>query len=163
MSAAVRPPPLESEQTPRDRWKRVVQTILRYLMLLATFGGYIVGLLVLRNGYLVLFALLSGGSTDFTIRSRYDLLDKALLIVLAVATLAVVFLGDAFYGKAKSIPDLLRRFARMAGWLTVVFLASHATTWVAAGARFDFSIVVPAAELVLGTALFAVSIHRKAR
>ena len=103
---------------------------------------------------------ITGGSTDFTVVSRVGLLDKALLIVLAIAVLVVTFVADAYYGKARVVLELLRRFARMAGWAVAVLFAAHASLWIAAGNRPDLGLVVPVGEAVIAAALFVLSSRR---
>jgi len=140
--------------------RRALLGILRYVLVLVTFAGFVASVLFLRTAYLSLAGFITGGSTDFTVVSRVGLLDKALLIVLAIAALAVTFVADAYYGKARILLELMRRFARMVAWVVVVLFAAHASLWIAAGHRADLSLVVPVGEAVIASALFVLSSRR---
>jgi len=160
MSAAVRPPESEEEFDRGARLRRGLLGFLRYLLVLITFAGFVASLLILRTAYLSLAGFITGGSTDFTVVSRVGLLDKALLIVLAIAALAVTFVADAYYGKARTLLELMRRFARMAAWVVAVLFAAHASLWMAAGHHADLSLIIPVGEAVIASALFALSARR---
>jgi hypothetical protein len=83
-------------------------------------------------------------------------LEKLFVIVFGIGSVAAIIVCDWFYGKAKALRDLLRRFARVAALVSFLLAACHGVNWLV-GARSTLVLALAGGELFLGALLFVLS------
>jgi hypothetical protein len=153
-------------QTPRGMSDEFEQrrspwlTILRYALLILTIAALLLCFLVVRDAWISVLAVSFSGATGVAVRYRASLLEKLFVIALGIGSVAGIIVCDWFYGKAKSLRDLLRRFARVVGLLSLLLGACHGLIWLL-GARTSLLLALAGGELLLGVLLLVLSLLRR--
>jgi hypothetical protein len=135
-------------------------TVLRYALLILTIAGLLVCFLVVRNAWISIIAVSFSEATGVAARYRASLFEKLFVILLGIGAVAAVIVCDWFYGKAKALLDLLRRFARVAALAGLLLGACHGLIWLL-GARTSLLLALAGGELFLGVLLLLLSLKRR--
>jgi hypothetical protein len=135
-------------------------TILRYALLILSIAALLVCFLVVRNAWISVLAVSFTGATGVAARYRASLFEKLFVILLGIGAVAAIIVCDWFYGKAKVLLDLLRRFARVTALVGLLLGACHGVIWLL-GARIGLLLALAGGELLLGVLLLLLSLKRR--
>jgi hypothetical protein len=134
--------------------------VLQYILLAVTLAGVVLCFLTVHGAFVDVLAAAFSGTSGLTAEYRRSLLDKAIMIVLGIGGMTAVLLCDWYYGRARSVWELLQRFAGVVTVIGLLLSASHAVVWLV-GERNPTTLLLAAGELTLGAALFVLAKVKK--
>jgi len=140
--------------------RSALRIFLTIVFSLVTCGLTLLGLLVVRDAWLLLGGLHIPGYALF------NLIDKALLLIAGIVTLAVIIYSLESYANTEIMAHLWQRFLRVLA-AQICFLgichAILAITEASIGIGGSSAIVLPVVEILIGTGLYSLNRRYRSR